>query len=89
MLDFIAWPAFREFAVQVPRMQERMDWMMDMSLTIQCDWSFANDEAFRRDDETGLLDLCLVAKVCSLRYIKTPRKNHAVKGSGTHAMNPC
>ncbi|KAF2027123.1 hypothetical protein EK21DRAFT_72682 [Setomelanomma holmii] len=62
MLDFIAWPAFREFAVQVPRMQERMDWMMDMSLTINCDWSFRNDEAFRRDEETGLLDLCLVAK---------------------------
>ncbi|KAH7069644.1 hypothetical protein BKA63DRAFT_579756 [Paraphoma chrysanthemicola] len=62
MLDFIAWPAFREFAVQVPRMQERMDWMMDMSLTIQCDWSFANDEAFQRDDETGLLDLCVLAK---------------------------
>jgi hypothetical protein len=26
-LDFIPWPAFREFAVQIPAMQERMEWV--------------------------------------------------------------
>lgn len=63
MLDFINWPAFREFAVQLPAMQERMEWMMDMSICIECDWSFPNNDAFQKDEETGMLDLCPVAMV--------------------------
>ena len=63
VLDFVAWPAFREFAVQVTGLQERMEWMMDMSVNLRCDWYFANDEALRKDEETGLVDLCEVAKV--------------------------
>ncbi|KAF9697840.1 hypothetical protein EKO04_004296 [Ascochyta lentis] len=66
MLDYIPWPAFRELAVQIPAMQERMEWLMDMSNTLRCDWSFPKQEAFRRVDETGLLDLCDLAKT-SLR----------------------
>lgn len=63
MLDYIPWPAFRELAVQIPAMQERMEWLVDMSNTLRCDWSFPAQEAFRRPDETGLLDLCDLAKV--------------------------
>jgi hypothetical protein len=63
ILDFIVWPAFREFAVEIPEMQEQMEWLMDMSITLRCDWSFTTDEALRRDEETGLLDLCDSAKV--------------------------
>ena len=63
MLDFIPWPAFRELAVQIPAMQERMEWLMDMSNNLRCDWSFPTQEAFKNVDETGLLDLCDLAKV--------------------------
>jgi len=61
-VDFVAWPAFRELVVQIPTMQERMEWLMDMSQTLHCDWSFPTEEALSRDEETGLLDLCSVAK---------------------------
>lgn len=63
MIDFVPWPAFRELAVQIPAMQERMEWLMDMSNTLRCDWSLPTEKAFRRVDETGLLDLCPLAKV--------------------------
>lgn len=63
MLDFIPWPALRELAVQIPAMQERMEWLMDMSNNLRCDWSFPAQEAFKKDDETGLLDVCDLAKV--------------------------
>ncbi|KAF1941691.1 hypothetical protein EJ02DRAFT_347163 [Clathrospora elynae] len=61
ILDFVVWPAFREFAVQIPTMQEKMEWLSDMSANIQCDWSFPTEESLRRDEETGLVDLCPVA----------------------------
>jgi hypothetical protein len=63
MLDFINWPALRELTVQMPAMQERMEWMMDMSVSIECEWSFPNDDTFQTNEETGLLDLCPVAMV--------------------------
>lgn len=65
MLDIIPWPAFRELAVQIPAMQERMEWLVDFSNTLHCDWSFSAQEALRRVDETSLLDLCDLAKVRS------------------------
>ncbi|KAF2624546.1 hypothetical protein BU25DRAFT_398798 [Macroventuria anomochaeta] len=66
MLDYIPWPAFRELAVQIPAMQKRMEWLMDMSNTLRCDWAFPMGEPIQRIDETGLLDLCDTAKT-SLR----------------------
>lgn len=63
ILDFIAWPAFREFAVQIPSMQQRMRWLMDMSLTVRCDWRSNGEEAIIRNRNTGLWDLCPSAKV--------------------------
>lgn len=68
ILDFIAWPAFREFAVQIPSMQQRMRWLMDMSLTVRCDWRSNGEEAIIRNRDTGLWDLCPSAKqaVCDL-----------------------
>ncbi|KAH9876439.1 hypothetical protein J1614_003570 [Plenodomus biglobosus] len=62
IVDFVAWPAFRELVVQIPTMQERMEWLMDMCLTVQCDWSFSTKEALARNEETGLSDLCPAAK---------------------------
>jgi hypothetical protein len=64
MLDYVPWPAFRELAVQIPAMQERMEWLMDMSNTLRCDWSFPIGDPIRRAEETGLTDLCPSAKVC-------------------------
>lgn len=63
MLDYIPWPAFRELAVQAPAMQNQMEWLIDMSNTLHCDWSFPAQEALRNVDESGSLDLCDLAKV--------------------------
>ncbi|KAJ4344128.1 hypothetical protein N0V95_006332 [Ascochyta clinopodiicola] len=63
MLDYIPWPAFRELAVQIPAMQERMEWLLDMSDTLRCDWSFSAQQALTKVDETGFVDLCDLAKV--------------------------
>ncbi|KAI4911302.1 hypothetical protein J4E85_011211, partial [Alternaria conjuncta] len=62
IVDFIVWPAFRELVTQIPAMQERMEWLMDMSLNIQCDWSFATDQALCSNEETGQVDLCDAAR---------------------------
>ena len=62
IVDFIVWPAFRELAVQIPAMQERMEWLMDMSLGIQCDWSSATADALCQNQETGQIDLSEAAK---------------------------
>ncbi|KAL1801189.1 hypothetical protein ACET3X_001531 [Alternaria dauci] len=62
IVDFIVWPAFRELVVQIPAMQERMEWMMDMSLNLQCDWSFPIGEALCTSEETGHVDLCDAAR---------------------------
>lgn len=62
MLDYIPWPAFRELAVQIPDMQEHMEWLLDMSNTMRCDWSFPDQEPCQRNDETGFLDLCISGK---------------------------
>jgi hypothetical protein len=62
IIDFIIWPAFRELVVQIPAMQERMGWMMDLSLNLQCDWSFATSEALYTNEETGQVDLCDAAR---------------------------
>ncbi|KAL6710145.1 hypothetical protein ACN47E_009936 [Coniothyrium glycines] len=58
ILDFIAWPAFRELAVQIPSMQQRMQWLMEMCITVRCDWRSTGEEAVARHPETGLWDLC-------------------------------
>lgn len=68
ILDYVAWPAFREFAVQLPTMQERMGWLMNMSMTVRCDWWSATEDSLLRREETGCMDLCPAAKVCSQNY---------------------
>jgi hypothetical protein len=62
IVDFVIWPAFRELAVQIPAMQERMEWLMDMSNNLQCDWWLSPDEALCKHEETGQVDLCPAAK---------------------------
>jgi hypothetical protein len=69
MLDFVLWPAFREHAVEILEMQEHMEYLLDMCKTLRCDWYFAQAEAFQRNEETGMLDLCDLAKVgCALHF---------------------
>jgi hypothetical protein len=68
-IDFVLWPAFREYAVQILEMQERMEWMLDMCNNLCCDWYFASQESFQRDEETGFLDLCDLAKVSRGRLL--------------------
>jgi len=62
ILDFVIWPAFREFAAESPELQEQMEWLVDMCIHLRCDWPFSTDEAFLRDENTDLLDLCDLAK---------------------------
>jgi hypothetical protein len=62
IVDFVVWPAFRELAVQIPAMQERMEWLMDMSLNVKCNWLYTTWEALCQNKETDQVDLCDVAK---------------------------
>jgi hypothetical protein len=62
IVDFVVWPAFRELAVQVPAMQERMEWLMDMSIHVKCNWSYTTWEALCQNQKTEQADLCDVAK---------------------------
>ena len=76
-LDYIPWPAFRELAVQIPAMQQRMEWLIDMSNTMCCDWSSAAQEPLQRDEETGLIDVCVSAKVrVKLNCVRGRRDAH-------------
>ena len=68
ILDFIPWPAFRELAVQLPAMQERMMWLINMMTTIRCDWSHTTEESLCQNKETGLVDLCSLGKVIIFLY---------------------
>ncbi|CAN9197877.1 unnamed protein product [Alternaria alternata] len=61
-IDFIVWPAFRDLVVQMPAMQERMEWFMNMSLNIKCDWPYTTEEALCENKETGQADLCDAAR---------------------------
>ncbi|KAF2825204.1 hypothetical protein CC86DRAFT_40346 [Ophiobolus disseminans] len=62
IVDFITWPALRETVVQIPEMQERMEWMLDLCNHIQCDWYFSSEEALQMNEDTGHIDLCDLAK---------------------------
>lgn len=62
ILDYVIWPAFREYVVEIPEMHEHMEYMLDMANTIRCDWFLASEEALVKVDETGMLDLCELAK---------------------------
>ena len=65
MLDFVIWPKLREFAISTPPMQEKMEWLMDLSIHIQCQWPFTVKEAFREDVKTRQPTLSNLAKVFS------------------------
>jgi hypothetical protein len=62
LVDFIVWPAFRELVVQIPAMQERMNWLLEMNLHVQCEWGFTAGEALKKDEDTGRVDLTDEAK---------------------------
>jgi hypothetical protein len=66
--------------VQILEMQERMEWMLDMCNNLRCDWYFESQESFKTDEETGLLDLCDLAKVS--RALLILRKRILLTGSG-------
>ncbi|KAI8713027.1 Zn(2)-C6 fungal-type domain-containing protein [Fusarium sp. LHS14.1] len=62
MVDFAIWPAFRELVVQLPSMQEHMEWLIDLSNSIQCEWPYELDQALYKDEATGNIDLVDLAK---------------------------
>ena len=64
MSDFIVWPAFRELTVQLPSMQERLGWMMEICVNIRCDWPGTTEQALARNLYTGDVDLDDSAKAC-------------------------
>lgn len=63
MADFVLWPGFRELVVQLPQLQERMAWLADMSLYINCEWPYPLEQALHRDPVSGDTDLVDLAKV--------------------------
>jgi hypothetical protein len=62
MADFVLWPGFRELVVQLPQLQERMEWLADMSLFIKCDWPYPLEQALHRNPISGDIDLVDLAK---------------------------
>ncbi|KAL2671325.1 hypothetical protein Neosp_013907 [[Neocosmospora] mangrovei] len=62
MVDFAIWPAFRELVVQLPSMQEHMEWLIDLSNSIHCGWPYELDQALYKDKATGSIDLVDLAK---------------------------
>ncbi|RTE82764.1 hypothetical protein BHE90_002673 [Fusarium euwallaceae] len=62
MVDFAIWPAFRELVVQLPSMQEHMEWLIDLSNSIQCEWPYELDQALYKDETSGSIDLVDLAK---------------------------
>ncbi|KAF5593029.1 major facilitator superfamily transporter [Fusarium pseudocircinatum] len=62
MADFVLWPAFRDLVVQFPQLQERMAWLADMSMYIQCEWPYALEDALKPDPVNGTVDLVDMAK---------------------------
>ncbi|KAJ4985633.1 bZIP transcription factor [Stagonosporopsis vannaccii] len=64
VLDFVIWPKLREFAVSTPLMQEKLDWLIDLSTHIQCQWPFTLEKATCKDKETGHTSLTDQAQEC-------------------------
>ncbi|KAF2992964.1 hypothetical protein E8E13_000891 [Curvularia kusanoi] len=62
MMDFVIWPKLRELAVSTPPMQEKMDWLVDVSTHVRCYWPFGIEKATCKDAETGLTVLTVQAK---------------------------
>ncbi|XEV02459.1 hypothetical protein FSHL1_007746 [Fusarium sambucinum] len=62
MADFVLWPGFRDLVVQLPQLQERMEWLADMSLFIKCDWPYPLEQALHRNPVSGDVDLVDLAK---------------------------
>ncbi|RBR13527.1 uncharacterized protein FIESC28_08155 [Fusarium coffeatum] len=62
MADFVLWPGFRELVVQLPQLQERMAWLADMSMFINCEWPYPLEQALHRNPVSGDVDLVDLAK---------------------------
>ncbi|RFN54961.1 hc-toxin efflux carrier toxa [Fusarium flagelliforme] len=62
MADFVLWPGFRELVVQLPHLQERMAWLADMSMFINCEWPYPLEQALHRNPISGDVDLVDLAK---------------------------
>jgi hypothetical protein len=63
MADFVLWPGFRDLVVQLPQLQQRMEWLADMSLFIKCDWPYTLEQALYRNPVSERVDLTDLAKV--------------------------
>lgn len=61
-LDFLIWPTMRDFAVQLPTLQEYTDWMADLCDNIQCHWPFPLEDATFDNARVGKYDLTDLAK---------------------------
>ncbi|KAG8672979.1 hypothetical protein FPOAC2_06401 [Fusarium poae] len=62
MADFVLWPGFRDLVVQLPQLQQRMEWLADMSLFIKCDWPYTLEQALYRNPVSERVDLTDLAK---------------------------
>lgn len=52
VVDFVFWPALREYVVQFPLLQVGMSWLLDMTNTLKCDWEGTTEDALERKDGT-------------------------------------
>ncbi|KAK4641185.1 hypothetical protein QC761_610110 [Podospora bellae-mahoneyi] len=62
ILDFVIWPALREYVVQFPSFHVGMDWLVVLFDTITCAWPGTVEEALCQDQLTGATDLTPEAK---------------------------
>lgn len=63
MLDFVIWPKLREFVLSTPPLQEKTEWLLDLSTNIKCHWPLDARDALCLDDKTGHTTLTEQAKV--------------------------
>ena len=70
MADFVLWPGFRELVVQLPQLQERMAWLADMSMFINCEWPYPLEQALHRNPISGDVDLVDLAKVSTTIWLE-------------------
>ncbi|KAK5651250.1 hypothetical protein OQA88_12658 [Cercophora sp. LCS_1] len=60
VVDFVLWPALREYVVQFPLLQVGMSWLLDMTNTLMCHWPGTTEDALVRNE--GVVELTEDAK---------------------------
>ena len=55
--DFLAWPRLREAIIGREEMQRNSEWLIELGMSLSCNWDRSIEEALYRDGESGVLAL--------------------------------